>query len=431
MNTVPDPVFILIAEYVQIQSIPLLRDTCGDFRRVLDSPNRVWDSIIDQYTRLKKTGIILYRGSIGTTALMVKSSKIELVCTSCGSLSNLKMNKFYDLIVCSRCEHIGLFKTVNLREACTEFFLDYKQQQGNNSLCKIKYGRSFRILRKDVLRVANEEYPMGELQNKIQDRINRLWATRQRRFSARNKRINDMVQFFDRNARKNRARIDPIVQNMDMAIAMTNMYGCHSLVFGDVYNFKINTQTSSEEVSSRLCDYVMMITYMRKSGFLFDDYKCNFCSSGTSPFYIFKKHLNGGLHFYEATREYVDSVEELRKRAKEVERYVELVDTPMQRKTLAIAICVEDSIDYVEEDFEDFVTMGIGNPVYITRNKREKVFLNRNNYMVYVNHMLNQGYTISDAEKYSTNRILHETNGYPPMKRVCYINLPTNRMSRD
>jgi len=204
-----------------------------------------------------------------------------------------------------------------------------------------------------------------------------------------------------------------------------NMYDCNKIVYGDIRSLRIKTTTSVDKVCQRLCEYAMMITYMKKTGFLDQEYNMRSFLNGTTPRYIFLRHIRGGLHFYESVNQYVESMSEIEKRSNDVERFLLNDTSKKRRKSLAVALCVEDSVDYCNEEFNDFVEHGLGNPVHIARNKRSTVFLNQNSFMEYLNRFLDNGYYMSDAWSIATNHVLERTLGYPPMKRCCYINLRT------
>lgn len=224
---------------------------------------------------------------------------------------------------------------------------------------------------------------------------------------------------------RNSIRVDPYLRNLSNITEMVRAHGSTHIVFGDVKDVKIHCRHTPREASVRLYNYAAMLTYMRKTDFLDQDYKL-IPGTGSTPHDIFQKHTRGGLHYYENTRAYMDAKKEFYTRFHEVERHLSVGSTRIGRKSIAIAMCVEDNIDYVVEDFQQFVDIGEGNPVYIARQKRKMVFLNANNYMVYLDEMLMNDHHITESAIMAENRVLWDTIGYPPMMRQCYINLSTS-----
>ena len=422
MKNIPDPLVVLISEYVLPSHIYVLRDVCKDIRDVLDKNNPVYEKILSHVIAPKK---ILYKNSIGTTALLIKSSWRQAFCLNCGCTTLLHINYYYGIFLCYECEkNNNFFFEVNLRASCVDYFLDYKTQKENVNLVKVKNGRGFKVLHKDLLEVAHTQYPNGELQTKLDLRYFRMLETNKRRYKSRERRIASVKTTFNYLVNCNISRIDPVLMDMVYLTSVVNMFGCRDKIFGDVYSLKITTKFTVSEVCHNLCDYSMMITYMKKKGLLDNHYNMNRFSIGTTPLYIYLKHMrSSGLHFYEMVNEYVESANEIEKRSDEVQRYLLTEKTKQQRKSLAVAMCVEDAVDYNHDDFEEFVEFGLGDPVYLARKKRARVFLNRNGFMDHLDRYLNAGYRTSEAYDLATKLVLDRTKGYPPMMRVCYINL--------
>lgn len=422
IKNIPDPLVVLVSEYVRPSHLYVLRDVCKDIRNVLDKKNPLWERILSHNIAPKR---ILYKNSIGTTALLVKSSWKQAFCLNCERTTMLHINYYYGIFLCYDCEKNNkAFFEVNLKAICFDYFLDYKTQKENANLIKVRNGRAFKVLHKHILKVAHLQYPDGELQDKINRRYYRNRETAIRRYRSRERRTASIKTSFGYLVGSNISRIDPILTDIISLTNVVNMFGCREKIFGDVYSLKITTRYTVSEVCNNLCDYSMMITYMKKKGFLDEQYHVNFFAVGTTPFYVYSKHrLPSGLHFYELVNEYVDSVNETEKRSAQVERYLLTEKTTRQRKSLAIAMCVEDGIDYNQEDFQDFVESGLGNPVYIARKRRARVFLNRNGFMDYMDRFLQAGYDVHEASNVATKLVLDRTKGYPPMMRVCNINL--------
>lgn len=428
LDDIPLPILVTISEYTMYESIYSLRRISRNFRRVLDDENPLWNSIYDGY--LKGSVKLLYDNSIGTTALLAKASRNNMVCISCGTNFWLSINEFYGTILCRKCETLNTFVVVNLREACLEFFLDYKTQVDNEMLCKSRRGRSFKVLKHHVRSIATVMYPGRELEAKMNARFNRAYRTHIRRRESRSRRSNALIVEFEKVFRRNPYRMDACFRCYKYTRKIVDNHGSTSQVFGDVFSYKITTKFTPMEVGRRLYDYACMLSYMRKHDFLDLKYNTNLFVD-SNPYYIFRKHTRGGLHFYETTREYVDARTEIRCRSSEVNAYIKTGLNKKERRSLAIAICAEDSVYYCEQDFKFFVENSVGNPVYIARDKRKRVFLNANNHMFYVDQHMAGSYSGDDATEWATKMVLNRTDGYPPMMRTCYINLPTAKRQRD
>lgn len=427
VTELPPPILMHILGYTRASSLQVLRVVCPRFRELLDDrENLVWKSILKDYCTPLVQNRMLWGKSLGTTALMVKASVVGNSCLSCRLWFNLKVNKLYDIILCGRCSKKFIFRVVTLRKACFNYFLDYEFQKENNLLVKARKGRSYLVLFRHVRMMAEARYPGGELEQKMNNRFARSFKTELRKQREKEKRIRDISYKFCDILWETPSRVDPVLRNKEVLEDLVDGFGSRDEVFGDALEHRVRAYTKTAVVAKRLYDYAAMLTYMRKLDLL--DFKYDVTvGHHCTPRNIFRHHVNDSLHFYELSREHVDAKNELSARLLEVETY--LLRTPLdepRRKSLAVAMCAEESINYVAQDFEGFVVGQKGNPVEISRRVREREFLQHNHLAWEMNSFLARGHDQETAQRLAEINVLHRTKGYPPMRRDCFIRLSIN-----
>ena len=427
MAYLPSPILIQIFTYTRSSSLQVLRTVCPTFRELLDDrENLVWNSMLTDYSAPLVQNRIMWGKSLGTTALMVKASVVGNSCISCRMWFNLQVNRLYDIILCGRCSKKFLFRVVTLRKACFNYFLDYEYEKENNNLVKLRKGRSHLVLLHHVRLAAEERYPGGELEKKMNLRFARSFQTELRKQREKERRIRDISHKFCDVLWETPSRVDPILRNQEVLQDLVHSYGSGGDVFGDALEHRVKASTKTAVVAKRLYDYAAMLTYMRKLDLL--DFKYDVTvGHDCTPHNVYRHHVNDGLHFYELSREHVDARDELSNRLLEVETY--LLRTPLdesRRKSLAVAMCAEESINYVAHDFGSFVVGMRGNPVEISRQVRKREFLEHNHLAWEMNGLLARGHDQETAKRLAEINVLHRTKGYPPMRRVCFISLSTN-----
>ena len=424
MNGLPPPILMHILGYTRAGSLQVLRLVCPSFRELLDdSGNLVWRSILEDYCKPLVPKRMLWGKSLGTTALMVKASVVGKSCLSCRLWFNLNTNRLYDIILCGRCSKKFVFRVVNLRKACFNYFLEYGSQKNNDLLVKVPKGRSYSVLLSHVRMTAESTYPGGELQEKMNQRFERSFKTELKKQREKERRVRDISYKFCDVLWEAPSRVDPVLRNQEVLKGLVHSFGSSDEVFGDTLEHRVKACTKTDVVAKCLYDYAAMLTYMRKLHLL--DFKYDVTPGHhCTPRNIFRHHLNDGLHFYELCREHYDAKSELAARFLEVETY--LLKAPLdqpRRKALAVAMCAEESIDYAIQDFEGFVVGQKGNPVEISRRVREREFLEHNHLAWGVVSFLASGHDQETAQRLAKINVLHRTKGYPPMRRVCMINL--------
>lgn len=421
MDDLPFSILGEISEYVMAPRIPILRDVCKGFRHVLDTKSPRWEEILKTYAPGGSVGLT-WDGSKGTSALMVRASSKNGTCVSCRGTFLLEVNAFYDMLVCRNCQRWNVFKVVNLKLACKEFFLDYREQKDNRDLLKYSHGRSFRVLLGHVLRVARNKFPRGELDQRLYDRRQRIQKTNDRRVAALDDRMSDVSNRFEKLVAKAPARVDSVLRDEIFLREMVHSFGSTRMIYEDISSLKITTHATSTDVAHRLCAYASMLTHMKKINLLDNDYIAQ--QMDTHPHYIFYKHLSGGLHYYELSQQYACASRELAQRVSDVDTHVTRNNlTSSERKSLSIAMCVEETMDYCHDEFRQFIDHNVGNPVQIARERRKRLFLNANNYTVYIDYYTTLGHHHSHVLEYAERAVLAQTKGYPPMTRGCVINL--------
>lgn len=399
----------------------VLRCTCRSFRDVLDNKNPDWQAVIDKYcTPLVP---LSWGKSLGTTALMVRSSALRNTCICCRLWFSIKVNKFYDVRICGVCSKKNLFRVVTLRKACFNYFLDYELQKQNAGLIKIKRGRSFSVLLSHIRIVAQEKYPDGLLETKINARFAKALKTEMKKQLEKEKRVQDLSLKFCDVLWLNPARVDAVLRDQAIVTGLITSFGSKNEVFGDLMERRVKASTSVSVAARNIYDYAAMLTYMRKLNLL--DFRYGVTGGHRChPNNIFRHHIHAGLHFYELAREHADARDELASRLVHVETYMlRKRPTQSERASLCIAMCAEDSVNYRAEDFECYVVGSKGNPVEISRQLRKRDFLHQNHLVSEINHFLHHGYDYEKAQRLAKQNVLYRTKGYPPMKRVCFINL--------
>ncbi|CAM9269604.1 unnamed protein product, partial [Sphacelaria rigidula] len=422
----PVPILMCTFGFTAHPYLHVLRGVCRGFREVLDDrSNMVWKSIMTRHCNLVVPRL-LWGKSFGTTALMVRASKVQHTCVSCRLWFNLETNRFYDVLVCKRCSKKNVFKVVNLNRACFNFFLDYKVQKNNSLLVKEQKGRSFLVLLSHVRQVALEQHPNGELEKKTSARFSRAFRAELRKHEQRGRRIQDIYFKFVDILWQTPARVDSVLRDQVVLRDMVENLGSREDVFGDTLEKRVKAFTKTNVVAQRLYDYAAMLTYMRKLGLLDFRYDAT-PGHKCKPYYVFKHHLHDGLHFYELTRQHADGKNELSRRITDLNNYMLHKGNTLTisaRKALAVAMCAEEAINYNPDDFEDFVLRQEGNPVEIARRVREKEFLNQNHLAWQTHHLVTtSGMDNEMAERMATKSVFHRTKGFPPMMRVCFIHL--------
>ena len=431
LSHMPQPILMCVFQFTANPYLPLLRDVCRGFREVLDDrENAVWMSLMGEYCS-PVVPRLLCRNSFGTTALMVRASKIKHTCISCRLWFNLEVNTFYDVLVCKRCSKKNVFKVVNLNKACSNYFLDYQVQKENDQLVKKKKARSFFVLLSHIRAVACAQYPDGELEKKTNRRLSRAFKAELRKHEQRARRIQDIYFKFIDILWQTPARVDPILRDQVVLRDMVERLGSREDVFGDSLEKRVRAFTKSSVVAQHLYDYAAMLTYMRKVGLLDFRYdptpghRCN-------PYYVYKHHVTEGLHFYELSRQHADSKDELSRRILDVDHYILKNNlTTSTRKALAVAMCAEEAITYDSDEFMDFVIREQGNPAEIARRVREREFLLQNHLAWHEHQLMASGLNQQRAESIAIKSVLCRTKGFPPMMRACIIHLSTPTAQRD
>lgn len=415
-------------EYAFSFHTKLLRGVCRSFRDVLDDrENVVWKNILEKHSKPMVQSRILWGKSVGVTALIVRESVVQNRCVSCRLWFNLKKNYLHDLLLCGRCSKKQVFRVVNLRKACFNYFLDYQVQKENHLLVKARKGRAFDVLLNDVRNMAFAKYPDGELQRKMNARFCKAFKTELRKQQEKEKRVREIGYKFCDILWQSPSRVDLVLRDQGVLKDLVQKFGSREHVFGDTFDRRVRAAMKCQVAAQHLYDYGAMLTYMRKLNLLDHRYEV---TSGhrCNPYNIYRHHVNEGLHFYELSRLHADSKEELRSRAREVETYLlRNKINEKERKALAVAMCAEESMNYSPEDFNGFVLRQEGNPVHLARHKREQEFLHQNHLAWETNNFLVAGHDPGYAQKLGTCNVLHRTKGYPPMMRTCVINLSTTR----
>lgn len=411
-------------EYTRHSSIQALRGVCRRFKLTLDNKdNVVWKSLLEKYSTPLVGKRLLFGNSLGTTALMVKASVESHECISCRLWFNLVRNPLYDIVVCKRCSKKTNFRLVSLKQACMNYFLDYRAQRDDQSLVKFKKGNSLQVLWTHIRIIAFSKYPDGELEKKINARFAKKYKTELRRHDAKETRIIDIAFRFVDAVWQSPTRVDQVLRDQELVKDLVYTFGSKEDVFGDVLEHKVRSVTKTNTVAHRLYDYAAMLTYMRKLNLL--DFRYGVTSGHrANPYHIYRHHVNEGLHFYEITRQHADAKNEFTDRILAVEVYMlRNTLTELQRKTLAVAMCAEDKIDYDPEFFKTFVQTKEGNPVGLSRQLREKKILDQNHLSWETNSFLVGGHNQDVAEMLAKKNVLHRTRGYPPMMRFLTVNL--------
>lgn len=419
------PLLALIFEYHRAYQVKLLREVCKSFRDVLDDGgNSYWKDMLGKYSSpLVKTRVI-YGKSVGVTALILKESFLLKTCVFCGLWFNTKKNRLHDILLCGRCSKKQVFRIVNLRKACTNYFLDYNVQKENHILVKLKKGRAYEVLLNHVRNVALAKYPNGDLEKRMNKRFSRLFRTELRKQKEKKKRIVDIGYKFCDILWETPSRVDKVLRDQNVLKDLVQKFGSRHDVFGDTLENRVRALRKCEVAARHLYDFGAMLTYMRKIHLLDDCYEV---TSGhrCHPRNIFRHHVNEGLHFYELSRLHADSREELLRRSSDVQIYlVQKKQREEGRKQLAIAMCAEDSTTYQADFFNSFILQGEGNPVFLARQQREKEYLQHNNLAWETGNFLLSGHDQENAQRLATNNVLQYTKGYPPMMRTCIIDLP-------
>lgn len=427
-SELPPPLLMLTFEYASSYHVQILRSVCSTFRNVLDDDESVvWHSILKKYSTPLVHNRVLWGDSVGSTALMVKESVLRNHCVSCRLWFGLRKNELHDLLLCERCSKKQVFRVVNLRKACTNYFLDYQVQKENNLLVTVRKGRSFQVLLNHVRAVALGTYPDGLLQKKMNERFCKTFKTELRKQREKEKRMREISYKFCDVLWKSPSRVDVVLRNQQVLQSLVRRYRSSQYVFGDSLDRKVRAVTKPQVVAKHLYDYAAMLTYMRKLNLLDDAYEVT-QGHRCDPNNVFRHHVNAGLHFYELSRLHADSKQELAGRALQVETYLSLnaLDSA-QRSALAVAMCAEESVNFNQDDFREFVLRQQGNPVQVARRVREQNFLDHNHLAWEMNNFLALGCSPEEALRLGTANVLHRTKGYPPMMRSCIIDLSSSR----
>lgn len=436
LSSLPADVLSLILEYAPAHVLPYLRQLCVVVRDILDDEDNVaWKSIYEKYSKSTYGLRVLYGKSIGVSALMVRASGRQNACVCCRLWFNLERHRFFDVILCQRCVKNNVFRTISLRKACQYFFLNYRLQKENGMLLQIKKGRSQHVLYEHVRDTALKKYPNGELQDKITKRFERSLKTDIRKRDEKIKRIRDISEKYIDFLWESPSRIDPVLRDQEVLKDLVAKMGSSREVFGDTLDSLVKAYTKTTTVARRLFDYASMLTYMRKVNLLNFGYDIS-PDTRCHPHQIFRHHVNGGLHFYELCQQYADEMNQLLKRSTEVDMHIlQNTLTSHHRETLAVALCAEEGVSYRVQDFYNFVATGEASgeqhPVAIARRIRRNEFLNQNHYQWELQSFVNMGtYSVETARKLAEKNVMQRTKGYPPMMRVCYINLGVPNLQR-
>lgn len=428
-HSLPNSVLVIVFEYTRSPCHSLLREVSVTFKGVLDDKtNPIWNEMIKRWSKPLVAKKILRGSSVGCTALTMKSSKINKSCASCGATIGVETNPFYDLLLCTNCKKLDVFQIIKLKEACAMYFLNFKDMKSRKSLVKVVSRRFKTVLLTDVRKISKEMYPFGELERKISTRRNRRVEVENKRLQARKERKASGSREFHTLTSISPLRTDSTLKHEFTVNCFIRAFGSHEDVYGDTFKARVYTNVSGQEFGRREYEYACMLTHMKKVGLVGPNYEM-IKEECPHPRHIFKYHLNGkfydgGLHFYDRIRDYSIEANHFESRCNEISAILNLRRGDKDyRRRIAVAMCVEDDTDYDSSIFEDFVENGIGHPVKIAREIRKNKFLMDNNFAERVNHLVWTGYSESGAKTLATIRLLDYARGYPPMPRVCRIDV--------
>ena len=429
IEIIPKCLTSYIFEYTRPPCHHVLRHVCRNWKNVLDDEsNPTWKSIIRESYEPKVHRQLVWSSSVGCTALIMRSSKIFTLCIVCGNHCNVTHNKFYDVFLCERCKHLGLFETITLRRGCWLYFLNIQQMQNEESLVKVVHKGSTTVLLHHIRKIGDQLYPSGLLDRKIEARNRRRINTEMKRVEERHKREHLAKEVFERLSMTFPLRTDELLKCQHRVRALITSFGSYEDVYGDAHRLKIWTRTKGDDVGIKEHQYACMLTYLRKNDLLDGEYG-DVNEECPHPRHLFKYHHHGikgdgGLHFYERIGSYAASIKEYDQRCKEVEiQMIVNTTTKEQRLRVAIIMCVEDDCEYNVDAFRDFVQNSQGNPAKLARQLRKQKFLLENNFEQMRNHLFWSGHCWKDANTLAKLRVLNNTKGYPPMKRTCHVEL--------
>lgn len=419
---IPSVLLTPVLEYSRLVNPRTLRHVSKAFKNVMDdSTNPVWAEMMKKYNNPKVPGL-LWASSKGCTALIMRQSVLQHCCVSCSSNApDVAKNPFYGVYLCTVCQILPIFRIQSLRKACNYFFLDFKTQKDNPYLLNLKIGNLRIVLVRHVQKIATETHSADGLWQMIDERQARADALKSKRIEYRDRRAFILKAVYAENMAKYPSRVDAVFQDYATLHASVQQFGAWQDVYEDFYDLKISPKISPTEVARRESDFAQLLTHMKKLDVLGSD--------SIQPRHVFRKFRHSGPHFYDQIQELAQSDRELKQRSAQVQEYIRFHGSNMNRplrRSLAIALCVEDDIDYNPNFFKEYVISGIGNPCEIARDLRCQIFLDRHDFQATLISLLNRGFSVDQASSCAKRGILERTYGFPPMVRVCEIMLTTS-----
>ncbi|ACH46795.1 unknown [Feldmannia species virus] len=425
----PNPLFVKILEFSNQSNPRVFRQLSKAFREILDDRDTPeFKCMCSRYRDPQARVTLLWSSSVGSTALILRHSFLTQSCVSCSAGGVTVRHPFYKVWVCEICSRLKTFRVERLRTACDFFFLDYKQALQNNSLVTVKVGRSTKVLFHQVEGLALETYPDGELECKLQDRTHRFMKLEVRRMEFRKLRLREGADLYRQLVATNPARVDPILRKEEVLQDLVRRFRAWTLLYGDYFEQKISCSLTPRQFAQNEMEFAGLLTYMKKTGLL----DVNFTpidSELAHPRHIFMKYASGGsLHFYEHVQQISASYRQFLARHLEVREYIAqnkevLRRSRKLRRQLAVAMCVEDNVDYKAAFFTDFVESFEGNPCITARLLKRSIFLDEHGYQTILSGGISLGLDIGEAIRRAKMEVLDETLGFPPWFRVCVINL--------
>ena len=364
-----------------------------------------------------------YHVSPGLYHIIMRTSWSGWLCVACGSISNIPVHPFYGTVVCKTCINTNdMYRVMGEKAACKKYFL---KSGDTSSISRIQKSHGvFRVLDHQVRKLAEDKLGKDVVATRITKRHRKSETILSNKYSSYGRRRSLLLSRTKSSIMRSRSRVDPFFMDIEKILHLAGFHGIYHYIIGDILDLRVSSRFSIDEVSVKLFDFACFLSVCRKRGILMDDYKstCPF-HDDFAVFIVFNTHCTGGMHFYEYISEYVESMEALRSRSKNVLTFTYSLGNSLSsdhREDICKILCTEEGISSINMDnFDEYIEYGVGDPVMIARKNRKMEFLVSNGYDEYFHVYFNvYRICVNQASSLAKQRTLSNTRGFPIMKRL-------------
>ena len=428
MNSIPNVCIENILSFIDAETLPSAISVCKDVHEIasIDTNDR-WKKGIKQIPMYGERIPLIKCKSKMVTVLSMRDLVENTKCFVCFKSAYL-LHDVYNVLLCKECVKSDFFKMVPFKKICRDLFVKSSSIESSDIKIVGLYCRR-RVLEKDILRFSIEKHTKEGLDSMTKKRNDNKRKRMENKMLAVEERIAHFNYLYKLKYKqyKQYSKYDPLFENLDNVFRLMSDFKCYNF-YGDLFDEKLNTFSTPEKGSNFTIAFVDLLSTMRYVGIMDDSYGIIYPYVGmVSVHHLMLRYIRCGINIEDTVFEIYDSNLNFKKRICRMDEYIQKNSKfiyPGIRKQLAIISCVEDDIDFYQDEFEQFISEGIGNPVSIAREKRISIFLNKygymNRYTVLHNNGFNEEFCRIQARLYAINC----AHGMQIMNNVCIVDLP-------